>query len=458
MPHQIEGIDWMRPIERTLLADEAGLGKSAQLLRVAKEPVLVVAPAMVLNAGTWDDEIELWTPGIDATQVAYSSIAQRGVRGRVPRDSNGFPKTPLKPEYRRHWGTVVLDESHYIKGRKTSWANAVLDIDADETRLATGTPVPNWAHEAFMPLRALYPDEARAGKEFGSYWRWAKKWFHVGDGRFGNREIGDLRTAEHIAMCIDEECRNRPPVTWEDFRFWNWGEVMKRRLREDVLKDLPPLTVQEWRTPMVTAQAKAYRELRRDYITELESGEVIDVWTDPGKLVKLAQIATGLEVVGGKGSGKLNALESMLEDRPSNKLVVAHFQASVNACADVARRVGRTVGVVHGNISMARRKEVIRGFQSGDISILCASIGTISEGLTLHQGGADEVVRVERAWSPYKNEQVMRRLHRIGVTRPVLVTDLITPNSMDERVLALLEQKSEQQMHALTPSEVAAII
>src|SRR4051812_45815564 len=201
MPHQIEGIDWMRPIERTLLADEAGLGKSAQLLRVAKEPVLVVAPAMVLNAGTWDDEIELWTPGIDATQVAYSSIAQRGARGRVPRDSNGFPKTPLKPEYRRHWGTVVLDESHYIKGRKTSWANAVLDIDADEARLATGTPVPNWAHEAFMSLRALYPEEARAGKEFGSYWRGGEKGVHRRGWGFGEPRERGPPPPEHLAPC-----------------------------------------------------------------------------------------------------------------------------------------------------------------------------------------------------------------------------------------------------------------
>jgi len=458
MPHQIEGIDWMRPIERTLLADEAGLGKTAQLLKVAQEPCLIVAPAMVLDAGVWDDEIELWAPGIEATQVPYSSLAQRGPRGTVPRDSNGFPKTPPKPEYRGKYRTLILDEAHYIKGRKTSWSNAVLELDADEWRLATGTPIPNWADEAFMPLRALYPEERKAGREFGSYWRWAKKWFHVGEGRFGNREVGELRTAEHIAQCRDPDCRERPPVTWEDFRFWNWGEVMRRCLREDVLKELPPLTIQEWRTPMVTAQAKAYKDLKKDYMAELDSGEVIDVWSDPGKLVKLAQIATGLEVVGGKGSGKLNALRAILEDRPSPKLVVAHFNKSVEACADAAREVGRTVAVLHGPTPKAQRREAIRAFQRGEASVLCAGIELIREGLTLHQGGADEVIRVERAWAPYKNEQVIRRLHRIGVTRPVTVTDLVTPDTTDERVLELLEHKTEQQIRALTPYEVKSLL
>ena len=66
-PHQIEARKWLsdsnRP--RAMLADEAGCGKCRPLLESAIEPVLIVAPAMVINSGTWDDEIALWTPGID---------------------------------------------------------------------------------------------------------------------------------------------------------------------------------------------------------------------------------------------------------------------------------------------------------------------------------------------------------------------------------------------------------
>ena len=57
MPFQREGVDWLIHTLRALLADEPGLGKSAQLLKAAVEPVIIVAPAMVLESGTWDDEI-----------------------------------------------------------------------------------------------------------------------------------------------------------------------------------------------------------------------------------------------------------------------------------------------------------------------------------------------------------------------------------------------------------------
>lgn len=444
-PYQVEGVNWLRDNPRALLADEAGLGKSVQLLEAAIEPVLIVAPAMVLEAGTWDDEIAKWTPGIDATQVSYSSIAQRGERGKVPRDANGFPQTPLKPEYRRRWGTVILDECHYIKGRKTSWANAVLQLNADRLELATGTPIPNWAHEAFMLLRAIWPDKARAGQEYGSYWRWAKKWFDVEDNRFGAKEIGDLREDR----------------TWGEFRAENWGDRMIRRLREDVLSDLPPLTHQQWLTPMSTEQSKAYRALRKDYITWLDGNE-ISVWSEPGMLVKLAQLATGLESLDGwdrpKPTGKFKALKSILEDRPGQHLVVGHFQNTISAAVGTALAAGRKAMPVHGGVIASQRKAAIRAFQNGDIDVLVASIGTISEGLTLHQAGCHQMVRLERSWTPSKNDQVDRRLHRIGQESPVHVIDLVTPNSVDERVLELLALKSDQQMQALTATQVAELV
>src|SRR5581483_8168226 len=121
---------------------------------------------------------------------------------------------------------------------------------------------------------------------------------------------------------------------------------------------------------------------------------------------------------------------------------------SVDACARTAESVGRTAKVVHGGIPDAERGRAIRAFQCGEVDVLCASISTISEGLTLHQGGADQVIRFERSYLPSKNEQVLRRLHRIGQERPVLAIDLITRDTMDEAMLDLLAGKSDNQMRA----------
>lgn len=441
--HQHDGIAWLKEHPRAILADEAGLGKTAMLLRAAIEPVLVVAPAMVLESGTWDDEIALWADGIDATQVAYTSIAQRGARGTVLRDANGFPLTPLKPAYRKRWRSVILDEAHYVKGRKTSWSNALMKVDSAQVHLATGTPIPNWAQEAYMPLKMTWPDKARAGDDLGSYWRWAKHWFVVETDFFGALQVGDLREDR----------------TWEQFREENWGDRMIRRYRVDCL-DLPPLTHQNWHVKMDPAQAKAYKDLKKDFITWLDSGVEVDVWSEPGLLVKLAQVASGLETLdpSSNPTGKFKVLSAILRDRPAPTLVVAHFRSTIDACARVARNVGARTGVVRGGLPMSERKAAIRGFQQGDLDVLVASINTISEGLTLHQGGADQIVKVERSWTPSKNEQVDRRLHRMGVEKPVHVIDLITLKTVDERISKILQAKTDQQMKAVGRAEIREMV
>jgi SNF2 family DNA or RNA helicase len=397
---------------------------------------------MVINSGTWDDEIALWTPDIDATQVPYSSIAQRAERGRVPRDQNGFPMTPLKPEYRRRWGTVILDECHYIKGRKTSWANAVLELNALNVMQDTGTPIPNWAQEAFMPLRSMWPERARAGHELGSYWRWVGEWFDINEkifkrGAAPSREVGDLREDR----------------TWDEFREANWGDRFLRRLRDDVLKDLPPLAVQKWKVPMAGEQLKVYKRLKKDFVAWLDSGAEVAAWTEPGLLVKLAKLSTGIEVLDptytGNPTGKIKALGEILWGRDRQTLVVAHFRDTIEACARASTAVGKKSAIIHGGVSKDSVVGAIRAFQQGRIDTLCASITMIAEGMTLHQGGADMVIRVERTATPSKNDQVVRRLHRIGQTRPVFVVDLETPGSYDSKQTKMLEGKTDQQVKAL---------
>lgn len=442
--HQVAGIEWLRARERALLADEPGLGKTVQMLRSATEPVLAIAPAMVLESGTWSDEVERWEPDLDITTVSYSSLCVRGERGRVSRDANGFPIVEVKPEYRRHWGTVLCDESHYLKGRKTSWTAGVRKLSGEKLVLATGTPIPNWAPEAFTSLQLVYPADAKPGKRFGSYWRWAKEWFDVSDSLWNPvaMDVGDLRGDR----------------TWEEFYAANWGDRLLRRLRADCL-DLPPLTLQEWRVGMAPAQRKAYRELKRDFITWLDSGEAVEAWSSAAQLVKLMKAATGLEVLDPrtKGSAKLDTLAAVLTDRPLPTLVVAHFQSSVEACARTAERAGRTALTVHGGVSSRARTLAIRAFQRGELDVLCASIETISEGMTLHRGGADQVIRVERSARPSRNEQVLRRLHRMGVARPIIAIDLITEGTVDEAMLELLQAKTDQQMRALRPAELRSL-
>lgn len=426
--HQREGVAWLRDRPHSLLADDPGLGKTAQELLAAVEPVLVVAPAMVLDAGVWDDEIEKWAPGVDATRVAYSSLVERERTLKGGTRPGDLPKA----EYRRRWGTVIADESHYLKGRKTYWTRAFARLEAERVRLVTGTPIPNWAHEAFTALQFIHPEEAKPGGRFGSYWRWAKEWFDVGPTMWSPMAVGELRADR----------------TWKEFGEANWGGLKLQRLRDDCL-DLPPLTIQRWDLPMEPAQARVYRSLKRDFIAWLEDGTEVAAWNHAAQLIKLTQAATGLEVLdpAASGSNKIKALRGILADRPRPTLVVAHYRATVEACAGAVAEMGVEVRHVHGGTPRPQARESLRAFKSGGLPVLVASVGVIAEGLTMT--AADQVVRVERDWRPFKNEQVVRRLHRIGQERPVLCIDLVSKGTTDVGQLALLEAKTDQQMRAL---------
>jgi len=430
----VEGIEFLRAHEQAALFDEPGLGKSRQALEAAEEPAVVVAPAMVIASGVWDDEIAKWTPGMDVTQVPYSSLSSR------ERTEKGGtrPTGKLHPDYRRKYRTAILDEAHYIKGRNTNWTLAIRELEYERITMMTGTPLPNWAHEAYTILRLLFPEEAKAGQRLGSYWRWAAEWFDVEPkvDRKGNlltsHAVGDFRSDR----------------TWDEFVDDTWRDRMLRRLRKDCL-DLPPLTEMWMRVDMGPAQKKAYGQLKRDFITWLESGVEVAAWSNAGQMVKLCQCATGLEVLEpeAKGSAKLDLMRDLLKDREMPTLVVAHFRSSVAAAFRTAREAGKQTRTITGGTSLKERARVVRAFQAGELDVLCATIDTISEGLTLN--AADQVILLERSWRPSRNEQVIRRIHRIGQDKPVSAINLVTRKTVDERVLELLAEKSDSQMLAL---------
>lgn len=426
-----EGVWFLRtrPEGRALLGDEPGLGKSRQLLLAAEGRTLVIAPAMVLDGGVWDDEIAKWRPDLDVTQVSYSSL-----NARVKTGANASATRPileLRPEYRGHWDTVIADECHYLKGRKTTWTEAALKLDVDRFFLATGTPIPNWAYELFIPLKILHPGEAEPGGKYGSYWRWVKEWFEMYATRFNPYNIGGLREDR----------------TWEEFHRENLGDLFLQRLRDDVLTDLPPLTDVWMDCPMGPDQRRIYKELKKDFVAMTDAGMVI-AWNSAAQTVKLAQAATGLM----SRSRKMEVLVELVKDRTHPTLVVAHFKATCERAAQELQAEGRTVGMIHGDTGRAERKAVIAEFKAGRLDVLVASIGVISEGLTLTQ--ADTVIFVEHSWSPHKNEQAKRRIHRIGQLRPVSCIHLVTPNTIDARMLKVLEQKTEEQIRALRPAEL----
>lgn len=473
--YQREGIQAIQSKGRILLADEPGLGKSRQTIEALDGGrVLVVAPKLILTSGTWDDEIAKWSDHPELwTQAAYTGLNQRGARNRIMDEA--------KPEYLQQFDAVVLDEAHYVNGRGTSWTKAVEQISQRNPSSSfvalTGTPMPNWAHEVFTLLRLLYPEDARSRPghvvRFGAYQRWLNEWFVRKANPFssqpGSEFIGGL-----LACGNREACRNREPNDpcehWLEFSEANLGARFLRRLRDDVLDELPPLTEEVIQTPMDDHQRRMYRELVKEWVTEDRDGEEVIAWTVGARHVLLDRITTsdwlaiytnpetgslypGPEARNPKG-GKLERLRHDLSSRSQPTLVLAHYKSSVEACARVAESVGARAGFVHGGVS--KSGEVVKAFKDGKLDVLVGSLETVSEGLTLTQ--ADMAIFVEKSYKPSRNEQAMRRVHRIGQTRPVTVLDYVTPKSVDSNKRLLLKEKTDQQMRALTAAQFTALL
>ena len=94
----------------------------------------------------------------------------------------------------------------------------------------------------------------------------------------------------------------------------------------------------------------------------------------------------------------------------------------------------------------------VRAFLDGRVDVLVGSLSVMSEGLTLTR--ADMLVFMEKTYRPAVNEQAMRRVHRIGQTRPVTVLDYVTPRSLDENKRKVLEVKTEHAEHILSAATV----
>lgn len=450
MPHQERGVDFLKRTPRALLADEPGLGKSAQALLAAETPALIISPAML--SGVWEEEAALWRPGWEHGEdwewISYSSLCERvssvSESGRKTSKALDRAKWQLRG---REWKTIIFDEAHYLKSRKSKWTKAALGLHSDRVILLTGTPIPNWSHELYVLLRVLHGTK---NPEYRSYWRFIETWFSWwsppwGDGR--QREISGLRGG----------------VTWEDFaRGTGLDRLMLRRLRDDVLRNLPPLTEQTILVKMGKSQRKAYDDLKRDYFTFVkDAGEEVAAFTDGGLYMKLAKATTGLptllETPTLSGSAKLDALKELLEEREGSPVVVfAHFRKTASACAELGENIGRKVAVVMGGMPQDERVDKVRAFQSGELDMLVGTLGTLSEGVTLTK--ADTAIMVEHAWRPSQNEQAMRRLHRIGQNRPVSVIHLVTEDSLDQKILALLAAKQSQQIAALRAAEFASLL
>lgn len=409
---------------------------------------------MVLDGGTWDDELALWSEHPDRwTQASYTRLNEMG---KGPRGGNVPIAGRAKPEFRGPWDNIVVDEAHYTKNRGTNWTETVENLANRASGLTlelTGTPISHWAPDLYTILRVLHPEEAKRGRRFGSYWRWIEEWFDVQPSRFGGpnaRVVGDL-------LECNSACLRRPPHDpcqhYIDFMRSNMGDQFLRRLRDDCL-DLPPLIgPQRIDTPMTGEQLRMYRDLKRDFATHTDDAD-FEAWSDGARVTMMSKLTTSPWLLTKKGpprGGKFEQLREDLRNRTRPTFALAHYRDSVEAISAVGADLGLSSEFIHGGTSRDERRRIVSAFKSGRLDLLSGSLEVVAEGLTLTQ--ADMAIFVEKSWKPSRNTQARDRIYRMGQSRPVTVREYITPQSLDSAKTKVLDTKTDRQIRMMSAGQ-----
>jgi len=462
MQHQKDDVDWIWRCGRGLLGNEPGLGKSRSAIEATKGmETLVIAPSMVLVGGTWKDEIAKWAEDPDKyTTVAYTSLNARVKTGG--KDGKNLsatkPTGKVRPGLEGPWEAIIVDESHYMKGRETSWTAVIqrLAAKSDLVLSMTGTPVPNWSSELFTTLQLINPEEATPGKKYGSFWRWADEWFESSISPYGE----NVKVIDGMRGCTPK-CKARaatdPCEHYQHFTSVNLGVNYRRVYRHHVL-DLPEKTETKVFTPMEPYTRKLYNQLKTNFAASHEGTDLL-VWNQGALNVMLDKCTVSSWFMAKNGKprgGKLEQLRLDLSGRSRATLVLAHHRDVVEACSAVAESVGLRSAYVHGGTSTQHKALAIKAFKEGRLDVLCGSLDSVAEGMTLTV--ADMAIFVESSWKRYRNEQALYRIWRLGQEWPVTIRHYITPNSVDEKKRAIVALKEMDAIKTMTAAEYTALL
>jgi superfamily II DNA or RNA helicase len=433
-PYQVEGFRWLMGLAELglggILADEMGLGKSVQLisfLTACKEratrvgPSLVVCPASLVY--NWRAEFVKFSPGLRVVVVAGTAEERESLRRTPEADVLVTSYDLLRRDIEafavmRLW-CVALDEAQYIKNHATLAARAVKSLDAEHRLALTGTPVENRLSELWSIFDFVMPGL------LGSYERFRDRY---------ERPIVEEDDAEAAA-------RLRAGIQ----------PFVLRRLKRDVLLDLPEKIEEVVRSHMGTDQRRVYDAQVQDLRAHLSGKSAAAFGGDKiqilAALTRLRQICCdpGLVYEGyDGGSCKVDTILTLVQrvsDAGEKMLVFSQFTSFLDVLA--AELDARDVPylVLTGSTPKRRRVELVDRFNGDATPVFLISLKAGGTGLNLT--GASVVVHADPWWNEAAQNQATDRAHRIGQTRDVTVYRVIAQDSIEERILDLQRTKAQ---------------
>jgi SNF2 family DNA or RNA helicase len=430
---QQEGVDKLWQQEAVLVADEMGLGKTytaieldrchrqSDVMWTAPKRTLVIAPLTVLSS--WADHCNELTSlpffTVDPknrdksfeTFMVYTDNDRGGIFLCHWDVLRFFVKNETFKKV--YWHHVIADECHRAKNRKAQQTQALKKIKCKFKTAMSGTPVVNRPDELWSILNWLYPNA------YSAYWRFFERYTEY-----------TIKYPEGYKIVTGPKNVRELQTKMDPF--------FVRRLKKDVLKDLPDKYYTPLWVELSGPQRKAYDSMRKEMIAWVgqHADQPLVAPVIIAQLIRLQQFAVASAALTADGviltdpSSKVDALMQILEDNPDEQIVVwSQFKQLIRLVNERLARAKIAVVSVTGDVAQSQRGENVRRFQRGDVRVFSGTISAGGVGITLH--ASSTAVFLDRSWSPAVNLQAEDRQHRIGQKNAVQIIDIMARDTVD---------------------------
>lgn len=459
--YQVDGIQWLNRLRKMhlngVLADDMGLGKTLQAITTltqyinenpGQQSIVVCPTSLVYN---WKEEFSKFNPHLKVLAVDGNPNQRKKLLNDIhlydivitsytllQKDIEFYKTIPL--------GYAILDEAQHIKNRGTRNAQSVKIIQAAHRLILTGTPIENSLDELWSLFDFLMPGL------LSSYDRFIEKYIRFPTQQQSGKNLDNLR--RKVAPFI------------------------LRRMKKDVLSDLPPVSEIIYHCHLSDVQHDLYRTYAasaREELSQLVKKEGFDRVQIHvlATLTRLKQIcchpaifAKDQAEIGdsSKYDMLLELLQTLMEGRHKT-VIFSQYTRMLNIMREDLQKQGIRFEYLDG--SSKNRLGIVKKFnEDQEIPIFLVSLKAGGSGLNLV--GADTVIHYDMWWNPAVENQATDRVHRLGQKNSVSSYKLITLNTIEEKILELHKRKKglvkevvsrdEDMMSKLTWEEVLELL
>ncbi len=443
-PYQKLGFHWLCTLDHYglggILADDMGLGKTLQAItyiaynfKKKKRPALVIAPtSLVYN---WQREFEKFAPDLPV-MVFDGNRQQRTARlDSIQKKACVITSYSLvRRDYLElaefNFSSCFLDEAQNIKNPETLNARSVKQIKADRTFALTGTPIENSLVELWSIFDFLLPGYLSSRRRFETRYDTS------------NRRELDPELLEDLHKQI--------------------APFVLRRMKKDVLTELPDKIETRMICEMTTAQRQLYEDFLHNARKSFEQEVAVNGFVKSqlyilALLTRLRQICCHPSLFLNdydEDSGKLLLLDELIADALDGGhriLIFSQFAQMLQIIRARLLRKGLTSFLIDGQVAADERLEQVDRFNNGEGSVFLISLRAGGTGLNLT--GADTVIHYDPWWNPAVEDQATDRAYRMGQENIVQVFKLYARDTLEEKIQALQEQKQALIKAVIKPGQ-----